>query len=110
VAIRVYESEQTGAAEIIFQNSEKNLIVISAREKSSEEQKQKRLASYICKLLEWSQKAGMSSCGTPAPAGNEFSASVPAENEQQNKGDKHAKQTKTRTELNLANVIQTAAS
>jgi len=88
VALQVYESKQTGKAEVVFQNSEKNLIVISAREKSTEEQKQKRLASYICKLLEWSK----------------------TENEQQNKGDKNAKQGKETTKINLATAVQTAAT
>lgn len=88
MAIQVYESEQTGTAEIVFQNSEKNLIVLSAKEKSTDEQKRKRLASYICKLLEWSK----------------------TENEQQNKGDKNAKQRTKTAELNLANAVQTAAT
>ena len=56
MAIQVYESEQTGKAEIVFYFFVKNLIVLSAKEKSTDEQKRKRLASYICKLLEWSQK------------------------------------------------------
>lgn len=88
MAIQVYESEQTGTAEIVFQNSEKNLIVLSAKEKSTDEQKRKRLASYICKLLEWSQKE------------NE---------EQQNKGDNYATRRKKTKKLNLANAVQTAA-
>lgn len=88
MAIQVYESEQTGTAEIVFQNSEKNLIVLSAKEKSTDEQKRKRLASYICKLLEWSK----------------------AENKQQSKGDKNAKQRTKTAELNLANAVQTAAT
>ena len=54
--VDIYNSKQTGEVEVVFRCPESKLIVISAREKSTEKKKKKRLASYICTLLEWSQK------------------------------------------------------